>query len=85
MTEATRRSKTRPRPAGTTARPARRAKGRRTRSATGLVPAMREFVQGLSRPGRRADVLAELTETTEEVKQKIGNNPDMWQAETRFR
>jgi diguanylate cyclase (GGDEF)-like protein len=64
MTEATRRSTTRARPAGATARPARPAKHRRTRTGTGLVPAIREFVQGLSRPGRRADALAALMRAT---------------------
>ena len=62
MTEATRRLTTRARPAGATARPTRLAKPPRT--GAGLVPAMREFVQGLSRPGRRADALAALMRAT---------------------
>jgi myo-inositol catabolism protein IolS len=32
-----------------------------------------------------AEVLDELTAVTEEVKEKIGSNPDMWQSESRFR
>ncbi|MCD6289730.1 MAG: aldo/keto reductase [Anaerolineae bacterium] len=32
-----------------------------------------------------SDVLTALTEATEELKQKLGPNPDMWQSESRFR
>jgi aryl-alcohol dehydrogenase-like predicted oxidoreductase len=30
-------------------------------------------------------VLEKLTAATDEVKQKLGSNPDMWQSESRFR
>jgi len=32
-----------------------------------------------------SEVIDELTEATEEVKRKLGPNPDMWQSESRFR
>jgi myo-inositol catabolism protein IolS len=31
------------------------------------------------------EVISELTEVTEEVKQKLGPNPDLWQSDSRFR
>jgi aryl-alcohol dehydrogenase-like predicted oxidoreductase len=32
-----------------------------------------------------SEVIDELTEATEEVKRKLGPNPDMWQSDSRFR
>lgn len=32
-----------------------------------------------------SEIISELNETTEAVKQKLGPNPDMWQSESRFR
>ncbi len=64
MTTARRHSKTRFPPAAAAERPARRAKRRRSRTGPSLAPALREFVRGLSRPGRRADVLAALMRAT---------------------
>ncbi len=63
MTTATRRSKTGSRPAPAAGRPACRPK-RRPRAGPGLAASLREFVQRLSRPDRRADVLAALMRAT---------------------
>ncbi len=64
MTTATRRIKTRSRSAAAPGRPARQATRRRSRTGPRLAPALREFVRGLARPGRRADVLAALMQAT---------------------
>ena len=64
MTEAARRSKTGSRPAPAAERPARRPKHRRPRTGPALARALREFVRRLSRPGRRADLLAALMRAT---------------------
>jgi diguanylate cyclase (GGDEF)-like protein len=64
MSAATRRPVTRSHPAGAAERPDRRLTPRSRRGSAGLASALRDFVRGLARPGRRADVLAALLRAT---------------------